>query len=119
MADKQSLLRMARGEIEKRVDLEVSRVIDNITDPRTDPTAKRSVTVKIEFRGTLDRDKISVSAQATAKLAPVGAAQTMLQLTTDENGELVFREMSAQIAGQTSLTDDDEPEPMELRLLEL
>ena len=39
-----SILSMAQGAIEEKVDYEVSRVIDNILDLNTDPKAKRKIT---------------------------------------------------------------------------
>lgn len=38
-----SILQMAKGAIQERVDYEVSRVIDNILDMNTEPTVKRKV----------------------------------------------------------------------------
>ena len=38
--NKESILRMARGAIEERVDLEVSAVVDNILDVNTKADAK-------------------------------------------------------------------------------
>ena len=48
-AQKDSIMRMARGAFEERVDYEMSRVIDNITDPNTKATAKRKITLTIEL----------------------------------------------------------------------
>ena len=42
---KSSLLQMARGAIQERVDYEVSRVVDNILDMNTEAKVKRQVTL--------------------------------------------------------------------------
>ena len=50
MQDKKSILEMARGAFVERVDLEMAKVIDNILDANTKPTAKRKLTLTIEFQ---------------------------------------------------------------------
>lgn len=40
-----SIVQMARGAIEERIDLEMSRVLENILDYNTKATAKRKLTV--------------------------------------------------------------------------
>ena len=48
-----SLIDMANGAIKERLDYEMGRVIQNISDPNTKATAKRTITVKI----TLEPDE--------------------------------------------------------------
>lgn len=38
-----SIMQMARGAFEERVDYEMDKVIQNILDPNTKPTAKRNI----------------------------------------------------------------------------
>ena len=45
MNDTKSILQMARGAFQERVDLEMAKVIDNILDPNTKPTQKRKLTL--------------------------------------------------------------------------
>lgn len=42
---KSSILQMARGAIQERVDYEVAKVIDNILDVNTDAKTKRKITL--------------------------------------------------------------------------
>lgn len=44
-----SIIQMARGSIEERIDLEMTRILDNILDPNTKPTLKRKLTVTVEI----------------------------------------------------------------------
>lgn len=44
-----SLIDMANGAIKERLDYEMGRVIQNISDPNTKATAKRTITVKIKY----------------------------------------------------------------------
>lgn len=43
-----SIMSMARGAFEERVDYEMDKVIQNILDPNTKATAKRKITLTIE-----------------------------------------------------------------------
>ena len=61
MYDPKSILQMARGAFQERVDLEMAKVIDNILDPNTKPTQKRKVTMTMEFVPDDDRQNIAVS----------------------------------------------------------
>ena len=47
-----SLIDMANGAIKERLDYEMGRVIQNISDPNTKATAKRTITVKITLEPT-------------------------------------------------------------------
>lgn len=61
---KESILKMAKGAFEERVDYEMNRVIDNILDNNTKATAKRKITLTIEFVPDDDRKMISVAVTA-------------------------------------------------------
>lgn len=65
-----SILQMAKGAIQERVDYEVSRVIDNILDMNTEPTVKRKVVLTIELKPDEGRQVITMSASAKSTLAP-------------------------------------------------
>ena len=47
-----SIMSMARGAFEERVDYEMDKVIQNILDPNTKATAKRKITLTIELTPT-------------------------------------------------------------------
>ena len=47
--DKKSIIDMAQGAVVERIDYEMSRMIDNIIDPNTDPKKKRTLTIKIDI----------------------------------------------------------------------
>ncbi len=63
-----SILEMARGAISERVDYEVGKVIRNIMDPNTKATAKRKITLVIEFTPDDDRETIAVAVTAKSTL---------------------------------------------------
>lgn len=56
-----SIMSMARGAFEERVDYEMDKVIQNILDPNTKATAKRKITLTIELTPDDERRTIGVS----------------------------------------------------------
>lgn len=95
-----SIMSMARGAFEERVDYEMDKVIQNILDPNTKATAKRKITLTIELTPDDERRTIGVSVTAKSTLAATNPVATALYVTSDGNGEL----LDAMIP--------DEPEPV-------
>lgn len=62
-----SLLDMANGAIKERIDYEMGRVMQNISDPNTKASAKREITLKITLAPDEDRKHIEVSCTASSK----------------------------------------------------
>lgn len=52
-----SLLDMANGAIKERIDYEMGRVMQNISDPNTKASAKREITLKITLAPDEDRKR--------------------------------------------------------------
>ena len=83
-----SILQMARGAIQERVDYEVGKAVDNILDLNTDPTAKRKITLTIEMKPDENRQYIKISASAKSALAPVLPVGTTLGIAANpDTGE--------------------------------
>lgn len=115
--DKSSILRMAAGAIEEKVDYEVTRVIDNILDMNTKPDAKRKITITLEFQPDSERKHIGLNVTAKATLCPTAATSTSLCITSDGNGEMVVAEMVPQIPGQLNMDGAEQAQPKILRLV--
>lgn len=111
-----SILQMVNGAVQERVDLEVSKVVDNILDPNTEPTAKRKITLTIELKPDDERQFITMKASAKSTLAPVTAIGTTLAITADQNGEMVIAEMTPQVPGQISMDGQEQAAPKLLRI---
>lgn len=116
--NRESVLRMAQGAFEERVDRAMAEAIDNILDPNTKATAKRSITLNIELRPDEERSRIEVSVSVKTKLATLNPVPTSLAIVADGNGELVVAEMVPQVPGQMSMAGDIQEEPKILKLLE-
>lgn len=65
-----SIMSMARGAFEERVDYEMDKVIQNILDPNTKATAKRKITLTIELTTDDERRTIGVSVTAKSRSQP-------------------------------------------------
>ncbi len=111
-----SILRMARGAFEERVDYEMNRVIQNILDPNTKATAKRKIALTIELTPDDERQQIQVSVAAKSTLAGTNPVTTALYVTGDEKGELAFVEMVPQIPGQMRMDGAEQEPPKLLKL---
>ena len=112
-----SILRMAAGAIEEKVDYEVSRVIDNILDLNTKPDAKRKITITLTFAPDAERKHIAIQAEAKSTLCPTAAVATSMMITSDGNGEMVVAEMVPQIPGQLNMNGMEQEQPMILKLV--
>ena len=94
-----SIMSMARGAFEERVDYEMDKVIQNILDPNTKATAKRKITLTIELTPDDERRTIGVSVTAKSTLAATNPVATALYVTSDGNGELVVAFIVLKLTG--------------------
>ena len=111
-----SLLQMAKGAIQERVDYEVSRVVDNLLDMNTEAKAKRKVTLTITMVTDDDRRVVKVEASAKSVLAPVTPVGTSLVITADGNGEMMLAEIVPQVPGHISMTGEEQEAPKILKI---
>ena len=111
-----SLLQMAKGAIQERVDYEVSRVVDNILDMNTEAKVKRKVTLTIVMVPDDDRQVVKIEASAKSTLAPVTPVGTSLVITADGNGEMILAEIVPQVPGQLSMTGQEQEKPKILKI---
>lgn len=90
-----SLLQMAKGAIQERVDYEVTRVVDNLLDMNTEAKTKRKVVLTITMTTDVDRRVVKVEASAKSTLAPAMPVQvlpTLWELTNSQAiGKRVFK----------------------------
>ena len=107
-----SILQMARGGIQELVDYEMSRILDNILDANTKPTAKRKLSISLEFTPDDNRQMVAVASSVKSTLATTNPVQTALYLSATDKG-VVATEMTPQIPGQTGMFDAEQgPAPI-------
>lgn len=111
-----SLLQMAKGAIQERVDYEVTRVVDNLLDMNTEAKAKRKVVLTITMVTDDDRRVVKVEASAKSTLAPVTPIGTSLVITADGNGEMMLAEIIPQVPGQISMEGTVQEAPKILKI---
>lgn len=111
-----SILQMAKGAIQERVDYEVSRVIDNILDMNTKPTTKRKVVLTIELVPDEGRQVISMNASAKSTLAPTTPIASSLVITSDGLGEMMVAEITPQVPGQMNIDGGEQEAPRILKI---
>ena len=110
--EKKSILEMSMGAILERVDDEMGKVIDNILDVNTKPTAKRKITVTLELVPSADRKTITVLSTAKSALVPTDPVTTSLFVTTQPGtGEMVVAEMVPQVPGQLDFNGEEQGQP--------
>lgn len=114
-----SILQMVNGAISERVDYEVKRVVDNILDVNTDPTAKRKITLTIELKPSKDRGTVSLKSSAKSTLAPTVPIESVLAVTSDRNGEMVIAEITPQVPGQVDIEGNEQAAPKLLKIAQL
>lgn len=101
----------ANGAFTSQINRELEKVTENIQDPNTDATAKRRITVVIEFKPNDARNFVTTGVQAKSTLAPALGAVTALNMGKNlKTGEVEAVEIGNQIPGQMSM---DEVEAMQ------
>ena len=110
---RKSILEMCNGAFKERADYEMSRLIDNILDPNTDPVAKRKVTITLELKPDAERTNVAVACSVKSSLAPTYPVATMLYIAANDT----VIEMTPQIPGQMGLDGDEQEAPAQLRLV--
>lgn len=113
-----SLIDMANGAIKERLDYEMGRVIQNISDPNTKATAKRTITVKITLEPDEERQHVEVSATASSTLAALHPVKTALAVG-QEDGHTVAVELTPQIPGQFDTYGGEAPERKVLKFADI
>ena len=115
---KKSILDMSHGAIKERVDYEMSRILDNILDANTKPDAKRKLVLTLTITPDSERQNLTVETQAKATLCPTNPVKTALYVTGSmETGEMQVVEMTAQLPGQTSFTEEEQEAPAILKVV--
>lgn len=101
------LSELGNGAVQEKLNGELKKVFANIHDPNTAATAKRAVTIKLEFKPDDTRKVISLSSDFTTKLAPVeGVSTTVLTGKDLGSGKIEAHELKSEVPGQTYIDTD-------------
>jgi hypothetical protein len=85
-----NLINLGGGAVAEKFGDELSKVVENILDPNTEPKVKREVTIKVVIRPTIDRDMGAIAVYASSKLAPPVAFITQAYFGKDGQRSLAF-----------------------------
>lgn len=114
--DRTSILRMAMGAIEERVNYGMGGVLDNILDINTEAKKKRRLTVTLDFLPDADRRTIQVTAAVKSTLVPTDPVLTSLYVSSNPtDGEMEVYEMVPQIPGQYAMDGTEQESPKILK----
>lgn len=112
-AFQKSIMELAQGAFQERADYEMGRIVQNILDVNTSATAKRKMTVTLEFKPNEDRNRVGVACSVKSVLAPTNPVTTMLYITDADN----ITEMVPQVVGQIDMNGEVQAAPPQLRVI--
>ena len=110
---RKSILEMCNGAFQERADYEMSRLIENIMDANTNPTAKRKLTINLELIPDDSRQNIAVKCNVKSVLAPTNPVVTMLYAASEDQ----VVEMVPQIPVQVAFDGTEQEAPAILRIV--
>lgn len=103
------LSELAQGAIQEKLDYELNKVFNNIHDLNTEPTNKRTVTIKLDFVPDENRQTVKVESNFTTKLANItGVSTTVLTGRDLTSGKVEAQELKSNIPGQSYIDDSGE-----------
>ncbi|PFJ16519.1 replication terminator protein [Bacillus cereus] len=97
---------LADGAVAEKVDAEFKRVLKNMSDPNTDPTKARSITLTLTFKGNKKREIWECTSKVSSKLVPVKEVESTFIVGRDEYGDVVGRELNSGVKGQMYIDGD-------------
>ena len=105
MQENMNIANLAKGALIERADIEIQRVLDNISDLNTDWRKIRKVTLTVDFKALDEsRESVIVDLQAKSSVAPYNAVRTNLWLGKDNSGNVVAEEyVKGTMPGQVEL----------------
>lgn len=101
-----NLNEFAEGAALERFNREMQRVLENIADPNTDPTKKRTLTLTFTLSADDARDIVTTDVTAKSKLVPANSVGTKLIIDINQKGDLIGQELKSGAKGQTYINDD-------------
>ena len=106
-----SLDQLMDGALVERFNQELSKLMDNVFDMRTDPNKRRRISLIFDFKPNERRDAAEMSADVKIVTAPpVPLTQTVLMSISDD-GHVRITERTDQIPGQINFEGKEAPMP--------
>ena len=90
--EKVTLETLQGGAVVDLFNAEYEKMLSNISDENTSPTAVRSITIKIDVKPSKTRREAAVAISASSRLAPMKPAETAVFFDIDDDGRLAAYE---------------------------
>lgn len=105
---------LAGGALKEKLNQEVKKVLENITDPNTKETETRKLTLNISFKPSKERDLAEISIETKSKLAAAIPSTTKIIIDKDfSTGKVAAAEWNNQIPGQIAIDVQEEKDVKE------
>lgn len=105
-----SILEVAHGEILKKTDYELSKILANINDVNTSDKAKRKLNITITLQPINDRENVIMTCDVKSSLSPINPTEIILTNSerVNDDGEVIniLQEVSKQARGQLNLNGE-------------
>lgn len=103
-----NLSTLNEGALQEKFEYEMQNVMENILDKNTDPTKKRSVTLKIDVIPDKERELLVLSCSSQSKIVPREETTTKVLFgRNDQTGYLEAAELKSGARGQMFIDTDD------------
>jgi len=102
MSDVINIANIAKGAILEQFEIEMEKVLENISDPNTDAVKVREINLKIKFKADENREIINLDCETKAKLAICKPVKTKLVLGR-KDGKTFASEFSTDMPGQIEI----------------
>lgn len=84
-----SLDTLARGAVNEQFGYNLTKVVNNILDPNTNPCKARTIIIKIELKPDMKREMVSVKVGSSCSLQPDEPVTTTLFIEPGKDGNKV------------------------------
>jgi hypothetical protein len=102
-----NILNIAKGALVEQADVEIQRILENISDPNTDIKKVRKLTITMSFK-PMDRDAAAIEVVTKSSCVPYNAVATQVFIGRNDDGQVVAEEfIKGQVKGQLKVIDDD------------
>jgi len=105
-----TLTSIGGGAAVEKFGIEWDRLVSNVLDPNTEPTATRTITIKVTVKPDRNREMSAVTIDCSSKLAPDVGYDTQVYFSVDRHGIAKATEYNPR---QRSLFEDDGITPIE------
>lgn len=106
-----SLDQLMDGALVERFNQELSKLMDNVFDMRTDPNKRRRISLIFDFKPNERRDAAEMSADVKIVTAPPTPLTQTVLMSISDDGHVRITERTEQIPGQIDFEGVEAPMP--------